>query len=133
MAQRMANEWVNRHDPQARITKLKDGRRQLAYKAERAVDLDTGAVAALTVQPADRGDTESRRVTLGEAGSVLTETAGQATELLRALCWCFLRLLDAARRGPRLVVADGLTRQATDPPRCRHLSPHHQDRALSTG
>ncbi len=73
-------EWVNPHDPEARITKLKDGRTQLAYKAEHAVDLDTGAVVALTVQPADRGDPQSLRVTLAEAGSVVTEMAGRAAQ-----------------------------------------------------
>jgi transposase len=73
-------EWVNPHDPEARITEPKDGRTHLAYQAEHAVDLDTGAVVALTVQPADRGDPESLRVTLAEAGSVVTEMAGQAAE-----------------------------------------------------
>jgi Transposase DDE domain. len=57
---------------------MKDARTQLACQAEHAMDLDTGAVVALTVQPADRGDTESLRVTLGEAGSVVTGMAGQA-------------------------------------------------------
>ena len=52
---------------------LKDGRTQLAYKAEHAMDLDTGAVVALTVQPADRGDPESLRATLGKAGRVMAE------------------------------------------------------------
>jgi transposase len=73
-------EWVNPHDPEAWITQLKDGRTHLAYQAEHAVDLDTGAVVALTVQPADRGDPESLRVTLAEAGSVVTEMAGQAAK-----------------------------------------------------
>src|SRR5438094_800834 len=36
-------DWVNAHDPEAGITKLKDGRTHLAYKAEHAVDLETGA------------------------------------------------------------------------------------------
>ncbi len=36
-------EWVNPYDPEAEITRLKDGRTALAYKAEHAVDLDTGA------------------------------------------------------------------------------------------
>jgi len=72
-------EWVNPHDPEARITQLKDGRTQLACQAEHAMDLDTGAVVALTVQPTDGGDPESLRVTLGEAGSVLTERACQAS------------------------------------------------------
>ena len=52
-------DWVNPHDREARITKMKDGRTHLAYKAEHAVDLETGAIVALTVQPGDRGDTAS--------------------------------------------------------------------------
>ncbi len=70
-------EWVNPQDPEARITKRKDGRTHLAYKAEHAVDLETGALVAVTVQPADRGDTASLRATLAEAGGVVTELAGQ--------------------------------------------------------
>lgn len=52
-------DWKNPHDPDAKITKMKDGRTHLAHKAEHAVDLDTGAVIAVTIQPADRGDTDS--------------------------------------------------------------------------
>ena len=37
--------------------KRKDGRTHLAHKAEHAVDMETGAVAAVTVQEADQGDT----------------------------------------------------------------------------
>ena len=73
-------DWVNPHDREARITKMKDGRTHLAYKAEHAVDLETGAVVALTVQPADRGDTVSMRATLAEAGSTVTELAGRAAQ-----------------------------------------------------
>ena len=47
-------EWMNPHDPDARITKMKDGRTHLAHKAEHAVDLETGAVVAVTLQGADR-------------------------------------------------------------------------------
>jgi transposase len=39
-------DWVNAHDPDARITKMKDGRTHLAHKAEHAVDMKTGAVLA---------------------------------------------------------------------------------------
>jgi transposase len=73
-------DWVNPHDREARITKMKDGRTHLAYKAEHAVDLETGAVVALTVQPADRGDTASMTNTLAEAGSTVTELAGQTAQ-----------------------------------------------------
>ena len=36
------DDWTHPHDPDAKITKLKDGRTHLAHKAEHAVDLDTG-------------------------------------------------------------------------------------------
>ena len=35
-------DWRHPHDPDARITKMKDGRTHLAHKAEHAVDLETG-------------------------------------------------------------------------------------------
>jgi transposase len=73
-------EWVNPHDREARITKMKDGRTHLAYKAEHAVDLDTGAVVALTVQPGDRGDTTTMRSTLAEAGRAVTSLAGRKAQ-----------------------------------------------------
>ena len=38
---------------------MKDGRTHLAHKAEHAVDLDTGALVAVTLQGADVGDTTS--------------------------------------------------------------------------
>ena len=61
------DDWTNPHDPSARITKMKDGRTKLAYKAEHAVDLSSGALLAVTVQPADRGDTTSYAETLEAA------------------------------------------------------------------
>jgi transposase len=60
-------EWQHPHDPDARITKMKTGGTHLAHKAEHAVDLETGAIVAVTLQPADRGDTESVDKTLDEA------------------------------------------------------------------
>ncbi len=62
------DEWVHPQDADARITKMKDGRIHLAHKAEHAVDLETGAVLAVTLQPADRGDTATITETLGQAG-----------------------------------------------------------------
>jgi transposase len=71
-------DWVNPHDPEARITKMKDGRTHLPYKAEQVVDLDTGAVVALGIQPGDQGDTESLRQALSEAGREINTMAGTA-------------------------------------------------------
>ena len=50
-------DWTSPADPDAKVTKMKDGRTHLAHKAEHAVDLDTGAIVAVTVQGADEGDT----------------------------------------------------------------------------
>ncbi len=49
-------EWESRTDPDSRITKMKDSRTHLAYKAEHAVDLDTEFVLAATVYTADQAD-----------------------------------------------------------------------------
>ena len=57
-------EWRHPHDPDARVTKMKDGRTHLAHKAEHTVDLETGAVVGVTVQGADTGDTASMVETL---------------------------------------------------------------------
>ena len=50
-------DWTHPHDPDAKVAKMKDGRTHMAHKAEHAVDLDTGAIVAVTVQGADEGDT----------------------------------------------------------------------------
>ena len=61
------DDWTHPHDPDAKITKMKDGRTHLAHKAEHAVDLETGAIVGVTVQDADDGDTETSIETLVEA------------------------------------------------------------------
>src|SRR2546425_3764684 len=66
-------DWQNPFDPDAKITKMKDGRTHLAHKAEHAVDLDSSALVAVTVQGADVGDTTS-----------LVETAIAAAEQVEA-------------------------------------------------
>ena len=69
-------EWVNPHDCDARITKMKDGRTHMAHKAEHAVDLETGAVVAVTLQAADQGDTTSLKETFIETAEQM-EKVGQ--------------------------------------------------------
>jgi len=56
-------------------------RTHLAHKAEHAVDLDTGAVVAVTLQGADRGDTTTLDETLCEAGMAVAEQVGREAEL----------------------------------------------------
>jgi transposase len=70
-------EWTYPHDPDARIAKMKDGRTHLAHKAEHAVDLETGAVVAVTIAPADEGDPETMRETVAQAGERIAEAAAE--------------------------------------------------------
>ncbi|MHC5035524.1 MAG: transposase [Planctomycetota bacterium] len=73
------DDWESPSDPDARITKMKDGRTHLAHKAEHAVDMDTQAIVAVTVQPADRGDTESLQETVQAAVANLLEVQADPT------------------------------------------------------
>ena len=68
-------DWTHPHDPDARITKMKDGRTHLAHKAEHAVDLETGTMIAVTIQGADQGDTTTIEATLPEAVEQLEAVA----------------------------------------------------------
>ena len=56
---------------------MKDGRTHLAHKAEHAVDMETGAIVAVTVQPADEGDTSTIVETVAQAGEQIAETAAE--------------------------------------------------------
>ena len=80
---RLSNEdWTSPVDPEARIAKLKDGRTRLAYKPEHAVDLDTGAIVAAEIHPADQGDTTTLPETLkaAEANLAAVDAAPTAEE-----------------------------------------------------
>jgi transposase len=61
------DDWTHPPDPDATITKMKDGRTHVAHKAEHAMDLETGAIMGVTVQDADEGDTSTMQQTLPEA------------------------------------------------------------------
>ena len=69
-------DWTHPHDPDAKITKMKDGRTHLAHTAEHAVDLETGAIVGVTVQDADAGDTTTMVETLIEAADHVAAVDG---------------------------------------------------------
>src|SRR5215204_4665264 len=78
-------EWRHPHDPDARITKMKDGRTHLAHKAEHAVDLETGAIVGVTVQGADQGDTTTIAETVTAAAEALEAVATATDEHTRVI------------------------------------------------
>ena len=92
------DDWTHPHDPDARITKMKDGRTHLAHKAEHAVDMETGAIVAVTLHAADEGDTHTIQETVAEAGERITAVVADtdSDEVTKQV----------STEGPREVVTD---------------------------
>jgi transposase len=75
------DDWQHPHDPDAQITKMKDGRTHVAHKDEHAVDLDTGAILAVTLHGGAVGDTSSVLQTLAEVeGNIETLREDEVVE-----------------------------------------------------
>src|SRR4051795_7974950 len=74
------DDWVSPSDPEAGITKMKDGTTHLAYKAEHAVDMETGAVIAVTVHAGHEGDTTTIHETLADTAENLAELIEREAE-----------------------------------------------------
>jgi transposase len=92
------DDWRHPHDPDARITKMKDGRTHLAHKAEHAVDMETGAIVAVTLHGADEGDTATIQETVAEAGERIAGVVADTNsdEVVKQV----------SAEGPREVVTD---------------------------
>ncbi len=73
-------EWVNPHDPDAEIMKMKDGRTHLAHKMENAVDMKEGAVVAVHLTGGARHDTKTVEKTLKEAEANLQDVRENADD-----------------------------------------------------
>ena len=82
------SEWTSPSDPDAKVAKMKDGQTHLAHKAEHAVDLESGALVAVTVQGADQGDTRTLITTAitaaeqVEAAHATTDAHGRLEEIV---------------------------------------------------
>jgi len=51
-------EWVNPHDPDAKVGRTKDGATDMIYKPEHVNDLDSGAILSAQVLPGDLADSQ---------------------------------------------------------------------------
>jgi transposase len=72
-------DWESPSDGEAEITKLKDGRTALAYKAENAVDMETGAIVAVTTHGGASADTATVEETVIKAGIAVAELVATRT------------------------------------------------------
>jgi len=66
-------EWVHPQEPDAQISKMKDGSTHLAHKVEHSVDLETEAIVSVTFHGGVEGDTKTVQKTLGEAADNLAD------------------------------------------------------------
>jgi transposase len=51
-------DWVNPHDPDAKVGRTKDGATDMTYKPEHVSDLESGAIIEAEVREGDEADTE---------------------------------------------------------------------------
>jgi transposase len=72
-------DWQSPSDGDAEITKLKDGRTALAYKAENAVDMESGAIVAVTTHGGAAADTETVQETVIDAAIAVAELIVEKT------------------------------------------------------
>jgi hypothetical protein len=52
-------EWVNPHDPEAKVGRTKDGACDMTYKPEHTVDLESGVIIRAEVRPGDAADNDA--------------------------------------------------------------------------
>ena len=69
------DDWESKTDSAARITKMKDGRTHLAYKAEHAIDLKSEIILAACILPANYADCDTLIDTVMEAQAHLNAAA----------------------------------------------------------
>lgn len=60
-------EWQSPSDADARIMKMKDGRTHFAYKAEHAVDVESGLIVSAEIYQADEADGDTVLMTVESA------------------------------------------------------------------
>ena len=72
-------DWKSPSDEEADITKLKDGRTALAYKAENAVDMETGAIVTVTTHGGAASDTATITETVMDAAIAVADLITEKT------------------------------------------------------
>ena len=75
-------EWMNPHDPDAKIGPRKDGGTDMIYKPEIVVDLDTGAIVQAKVNPGDQADHQDMAAKIFEAQQTINAARQQPTDAL---------------------------------------------------
>ena len=94
-------EWESKTDDDSRIMKMKDGSTHLAYKAENAIDLETGVILAAEITLGNLADSATVVDTLDVAIAAVIDTTGEdrVQEAVADKGYCKLETLsDCAER-----------------------------------
>ena len=75
-------EWVNPHDPAAKIGRTQAGATDMIYKPEAVVDLDTGAIVQAQVHPGDQADHKEMATRVLEAQQSINQATGEKLDTL---------------------------------------------------
>jgi len=80
---KMSNqEWVNPHDPDAKVGPKKDGATDMIYKPEIVADLESGVIVRAEVLPGDQADHQEVSTRIFEAQQILNEVRGEEPDVL---------------------------------------------------
>ncbi len=114
-------EWVNPHDPDAKIGRTKDGATDMIYKPEAVVDLDTGAIVQAEVQPGDQADHQEMAGRVLEAQQMINQACGRALDTLTVTSatsdkgyYAVDQLQVLQREGIRTVISDPIDNRRVD-------------------
>jgi hypothetical protein len=110
-------DWQSPVDGDAEVTKLKDGRTALAYKAENAVDMETGAIIAVTTHSGAAADTATVIETVMEAGVAVADLLDEKTPISgttarRVVSSQVAVLVQRAAGTPKVVTSAGCRRRS---------------------
>lgn len=107
-------EWVNPHDPEAKVGRTKDGACDMVYKPEHITDLESGVIVRAEVRPGDAADNDEtlcERVV--ESIATLSEVAPEVPleKLGAELCadegyFALGQIAELQQCGVRTVIAD---------------------------
>jgi transposase len=118
-------DWVNPHDPEAKVGRTKQGATDMIYKPEHLSDLESGAIIDVQVRPGDAADNDgsmAQRVlaavgTLSEVAPDANPEKLGATVVADEGYFALGQIAELQRRGLRTVIADPqAARRRTDLP-----------------
>jgi transposase len=114
-------EWVNPHEPEAKIGRTKDGATDMIYKPEAVVDLDTGGIVHAQVQLGDEADHKELAVKAFEAQRNINRACGEKLDTLTVQSvtsdkgyYAVSELQALQAEGIRTVIADPIDNRRLD-------------------